>query len=141
MTERVFTVAEANELIPKVRATLEQLREMKRSSGSLEEELQQLRILWGEEVRQADHPYHDEYDRYLRAIVAMDREIAQVIEVELLRRGMLLPLDGLERGFVHFPTTLGVRRVFLCWAFGKPEVNHWHEEGEGHSARRTTDLG
>jgi hypothetical protein len=142
--ERAFTVGEANALLPHIRTALVRIREMRRSAGSLEQKLEQLQAVWGDEVghgeRKAGHPDHEEYVRYRRAIVAIDREIVEAIEAELTGRGIVVPLDGLERGIVHFPTTLGERQAYLCWALDEPEVRYWHQSDEGHSARRSVDV-
>jgi hypothetical protein len=114
---------------------------MRHSARRLEEKLEQLQAVWGDEVGDADHPDHGEYVRYRRAIVSTDREIVELTEAGLSHRGLEVPIDGLERGIVHFPTTVGGRHAYLCGAVDEPEVLYWHEADEGHSARRTIDPG
>jgi hypothetical protein len=39
-------------------------------------------------------------------------------------------------GLVDFPGEIDGRRVHLSWRLGEAAVQHWHEIGAGHAARR-----
>ena len=72
MKDRAFTVDEASDLIPHIRATLERVRQMRRSSRTLEKKLEQLQAVWGDEVRHPDHADHDVYVQYRLAVLFCD---------------------------------------------------------------------
>ena len=43
---------------------------------------------------------------------------------------------GFEAGLVDFYSKRGERDVLLCWKYGEPEVEHWHEVDGGFSGRQ-----
>lgn len=136
MIRKVFTVDGANELIPvleQVFRAIEQKKERVRRHGKT---LEVLNLLWGEGVGDDDNPDHDEFIRNKRAIGKTVSEIEQLIQDEILRRGLRFPVGGIENGLVDFPTTYEGRWVYLCWRSGEPELKYWHETNTGFPGRR-----
>jgi hypothetical protein len=70
VTYRAFTVEEANELLPRLRDALRQIRNAREEARRHYEKLQVLDALWGEEVTRPDNPDHDEYVRHRETISA-----------------------------------------------------------------------
>ena len=136
MTRRAFTVDEANAALPTVRRTFREIEERKAAVRRRRDALGVLDALWGERVRDAENPDHDEWTVHRRVLAERLSEIERLIQEEIVGRGIRLPAGGLEHGLVDFPTTLDGRWVYLCWRSGEPEVTHWHEVDGGYRGRR-----
>ena len=121
--KRLFTVQEANELIPFLSNKLQELR---LAHGKLE--------LWSE-----DAPSQQEV-AFAGGMVADSRYVSlltrfQALLEEICAEGCYL--KDLDSGLVDFPTLWEGREVYLCWKLGESEVGHWHEIEAGFAGRRS----
>lgn len=136
MKVRHFTVAEAEELLPRLSETFRHIDLIK---SRIDEHMDQLRILdalWGDKVEEEGNPDHQEYLSHRRALAATVEMIERRVEEEVLSLGVRLPQGGLEFGLVDFPTRYEGRTVLLCWRYGEPEILAWHEVDRGYQGRR-----
>lgn len=124
---RLFTVNEANLLLPTLRPIieriLENLRRLKMKSET---------VIRNEQL----DPDASNFMEQLRR----DDEIAKLIEQikhwveEIHSHGCVC--KGVEQGLIDFPCMLGAEIVFLCWQFGEPSVGYWHRIDDGFAGRR-----
>ena len=125
---RLFTVEEANRLLPAVRPLIENILENLRRLRSKSET-----VIRSEQL---DPEAPDLMQRLRR-----DEEIARLVGQikgwveEIQSHGCVC--KGIEQGLVDFPCLLGSEVVFLCWQYGEPGVNHWHGIEDGFAGRRT----
>jgi len=49
-------------------------------------------------------------------------------------------LRNWEGGVVDFPCIAGGREVRLCWQYGEPRINHWHEVDACPAGRKTIET-
>jgi hypothetical protein len=136
MTERAFTVDEANALIPTLEAVLAGVRRRTAELHRRYEQVQILDALWGEKLADPDTPDHGEFVAHRSAIERLAAEIEETIGTEIVGRGVRFPQGGLEHGLLDFPTTLDGRWVYLCWRSGEPRVEAWHELDGGFAGRQ-----
>lgn len=123
---RLFTVGEANVLLPTVRRLMERI----------EENIKRLRNQSKTIIRdeQLDPDAMDFMDR-----LQENNEIARIVaEVkgwveEIQSYGCIC--KGVEQGLVDFPCLLGAEVVFLCWQLGEPTVSYWHRIEDGFAGR------
>ncbi len=47
---------------------------------------------------------------------------------------------GFDQGLVDFYSKRDDRDVFLCWRFGEPAVEHWHELEGGFTGRQPVEA-
>lgn len=136
MAPRVFTVPQANALIPTMEEILQRIGEHRDEAHRHHERLQLLEVLWGDRLLDPSNPDHREalaHRTALRsAVLAMEREIQQ----EILGRGVRFPQGGIEHGLMDFPTTWQGRWVLLCWRLGEPRILAWHELDAGYAGRQ-----
>jgi len=88
MKRRVFTVGEANALLPHLREILAKIRELK---GVVEGETDQLKILdviWGRRVTDPVNPDHRAFRNHRRAIGGAVGAIERLIREEILELGV-----------------------------------------------------
>ncbi len=133
---RIFTVPEANALLPHLREVLERIQDLRSLVGDRTDQLKILDVIWGRKVGEADNPDHGDFMRHRRVIGGAVEEIERLIREEILALGVRFPQGGLEYGLLDFPTTLDGRIVFLCWRLGEKELEAWHEVREGFAGRR-----
>ncbi len=140
MGHHAFTVDEANEMLPEVRATLSEIQDLRDAARSKMDKLAVLDALWGDVVSQSGNPDHEEYAQLRHSLTEGGRAIEDLIQERLLDRDIRFPVGGLEHGLIDFPTTLEGRWVYLCWQSDEPEVEYWHELSGGYAGRhRITD--
>jgi hypothetical protein len=124
---RLFTVDEANALLPTLRPLIDQILENIRRLKSKSEMVIR--------KEQLDPEAPNLMDR-LREDGEIARLIGQVqgwVE-EIHSYGCMC--KGVEQGLVDFPCLLGTEVVFLCWQIGESSVGYWHRVEEGFAGRR-----
>ena len=135
MSPRLFTSAEINAMIPRLRDLMGGAMELHRRASSLQEALgeerERIRISGGAMVDQRDWKARAErLDGY--AI-----EVKQVLQQILDMGGVT---KDLEMGLVDFPglgpRVAGPRPVNLCWKHGEDAVRFWHGFDEGYGQRK-----
>jgi hypothetical protein len=124
---RLFTVDEANALLPIVRSLVEEILDSIRRLRSKSET-----VIRKEEL---DPDAPNLMDR-----LREDNEIARLIGQV---KGLVDEIDsygcmckGVEQGLIDFPCMLGSEVVFLCWQMGEASVSYWHRVEEGFAGRR-----
>jgi hypothetical protein len=113
LVQRVFTLAQANVLIPRLTSTL-------RRTSQLALQLSQLtrRNESGTEVQ----------------VQLLQELLAQ--ETQAMEKLGVIARD-LSAGLVDFPSVLdGEREVLLCWRVGEREVGHFHDPHASCESRR-----
>ena len=140
MAKRIFTVEEANELIPLLDSVLKEMDRRKVQARHHHRKMQVLDALWGDEVLDPSNPDHDEYQDHKTGLERSIKEIERLIDEEIQGRGLRFPSGGLEHGLIDFPSTYEGRWVFLCWKHGEEDVGFWHElEGGFRGRQEITD--
>lgn len=124
---RIYTIDEANGLIPQVRAVLLQLAvEQRRLDASHAEMHRQLDANGDPESAAAEARQEAE--------VADIREGMRTLLVHLAEMGV--EVRDLEMGLVDFPGEREGEPVWLCWRLADPVVAFWHRTDEGYASRR-----
>ncbi len=134
---RVFTVAEANALLPHLREVLDRIQELRRKVGKGSDQLKILEVIWGGKVADPANPDHQDFRKHRKAIGGAVEEIERLVREEILALGVRFPQGGLEHGLLDFPTILDGRWVYLCWRPEEPELEAWHEVQDGFAGRKT----
>lgn len=124
---KLFTVEEANRTLPLVRKIVEDVVREHRA--------------WREKILELD---------LLSSSVGADEPRARIEALEREAQAIAREIDGYEReldalgiqlkdrrqGLVDFPSLHGERVVLLCWRYGEPEVQFWHEADAGYAGRQ-----
>ena len=117
-----FTVAEARELLPQVRAWFNEVDALtdriRKSDECLAPRLKAGADLGGSEV---SSQFRD-----------MGR--VQSIISEFNRRQ--IQIKDLQRDLIDFPAILDEREVFLCWERSENDLTHWHDLESGFAGRQ-----
>jgi hypothetical protein len=130
--KRYFTVAEANRMLPLVRAVVGDITQL---AQELTERQQRLRRLQGDdEDKQRPGDVYQEEIESIRAELDRGQERMGELVAELTQLG--IELKDFFTGLIDFPCWMGNREVYLCWRHGEPEVGHWHELDAGFAGRQ-----
>ena len=124
---RLFTVGEANGLLPELRSLV----------GRILDHLESLRERSETVIRNERlSPSSPELMKSLQqnaAIASLIQEVKCLVD-EINGYGCVC--KGIEEGLVDFPCLLGGEIVFLCWRFGEESVAHWHRIEGGFAGRK-----
>jgi hypothetical protein len=124
---QLFTVVEANALLPHLIPLLTRLRSLKKQLDETREELEQLIPAMrsnghGGEVRTLERRIAEHVDGLSSGI----RRLTQLgIEVK-----------DLDQGLIDFPSLRDGRVVYLCWRLGEERVGFWHDLDAGFAGRQ-----
>jgi hypothetical protein len=134
MSQRLFTPAEINALIPKLTELLDEAMALHQRGRALQEALTEERA----RIRAAGGVMANQHDWKARA----ERLDGYAIEIKqaLQRIGELGGVTkDLEKGLVDFPGLVpqaGPLPVNLCWKHGEDAVRFWHGFDEGYAHRK-----
>jgi hypothetical protein len=132
---RLFTIEQANAMLPLVRAITADLAGLARDVMERRHRLALLTA--GRDLKPGD-PYSDELAQMEGDL---ERDAARLQEyVEELRELGVEPKGAVE-GLIDFPCELDGRIVYLCWRLGEPEVLYWHDLDAGFVGRQPLTAG
>jgi hypothetical protein len=127
---KLFTLAEAEAMLPKAREEVLAMQACKREIDLLREALVDVagRATGNGHV-------HEE------AAVAEKRRKAEALVEQLNERLARLnewgiEMKGLDEGLLDFPSDRGGRVVYLCWRVGEERIAFWHEIDSGFAGRQ-----
>lgn len=124
---RLFTVDEANALLPDLTPTLRDLRVRKAALDDVRAALARLTPAMRDNGRGAE-------------ALALDRRLREL--VDQISRGVRsiasqgVEVKDLDHGLIDFPSRRDDRVVFLCWRLGEERIGWWHEVADGFAGRR-----
>lgn len=123
----LFTIEEANALIPKMEMVIAELQRAGR----------QLRLVLEGVARDSDRPLGD-ID--LSDLIADHPELRQrMVEIERLIGEIEkcgAQFKGMDLGLVDFPAEIDGQVGLLCWQYGEKEIAYWHGLDTGFAGRQ-----
>jgi hypothetical protein len=134
MSDRTFTLEEAQSLLPVLESLLRSAINSKKLMEEVDVEMQALsqRIFINGGTR-VD-------------VVATARRKAQRAKAEQRAKDALAEIDSigvqvkdLDIGLRDFPFEVDGHVVLLCWKMGEPSITHWHGTEEGFAGRKPID--
>ncbi len=131
---KLFTLDEAQALLPVLESLLKQAVEGRRAAEQIEADLQQLR----QQVFQNGGMLVD--------VAAVARQRAQLESHVRRAKDALAEIDSigvqvkdLNTGLLDFPALLDGETVLLCWRMGEDRIEHWHTLEAGFAGRQPLD--
>jgi hypothetical protein len=128
--DRLFTVDEANALIPKLELIMGKLQ---RHSLVLREQVGEVARVTGQ----------DPDDVTTTQVLDLRPELRSVVEELETLLGEIdacgAHLKGLDLGLVDFPAEMEGEVVLLCWQYGEKEIEYYHPFDGGFAARKPLD--
>ena len=121
--QRLFTIEEANHMLPRLRRLLRRLIRHRQKLLNLNPEIQKAR----DNAENNGGSFSG--GRYLAELLHFS-ECAQLID------GLGVIIKDLDVGLCDFPHMRDGRVVYLCWKLGEDDVSWWHEIETGFAGRR-----
>ena len=127
MTQKRFTIEQANRTLPLVRRIVEDIVGQYRR---WQDRVRELELLSASSQAEQQDARREELEREAQQLAA---EIESFV-AELTELGV--EFKGFDLGLVDFPGEIGGRPIYLCWRLGEPEVMFWHEIDAGYTGRQ-----
>jgi len=128
---KLFTVQEANDLLPTLRLLLAHLQAAYRRAQDRFHELELLKAVGKKE----DGTLIMAYD-YRLTKQAFERTVERVNHLVEKINATGVRLRHIELGLVDFPARIDGEEVLLCWQYGEDSVQYYHGPDEGFSGRK-----
>lgn len=130
MSVRIFTLLEANQLLPRIREEIDWFRATVQVIVRAQDALGVLDVIGAAE---RTSPEHGEYETQRARL----DDLAEEYNARLDKFSQLgCVIKDLESGLVDFYGEKEGRLIFLCWRDGEAEVKWWHEVNDGFRGRR-----
>lgn len=128
---RLFTIEQANRMLPLVRRIVEDIVQ---DYARWQEQVGVLEVIAaGRRVDSpADEPEKVEQDAQ-RLAADIERYVSEL-------KGLGVDFKGFDLGLVDFPAEIDGRRVYLCWKLGEEAVEYWHDVDAGFAGRQKLEL-
>ncbi len=130
---RLFTLEEAEGVLPEVLTILNRLRAQKKKVETLEDQKAVEQLTWLQ-------PDGTVSPKAADAVMRLERQQLKEAKLftDLLKRVSDLgaQLKDLDAGLIDFFAMRGDELVLLCWRDGEDRVAYWHDLESGFSGRR-----
>jgi hypothetical protein len=134
MSDRTFTLDEAQTLLPVLESLLRAAISGKKVMEEVEAEMQAL-----------NHRIFLNGGTHVD-VVAVARRKAERVKAEQRAKDALAEIDSigvqvkdLDIGLLDFPCQVEGSIVLLCWRMGERSITHWHSTEEGFAGRKLID--
>jgi hypothetical protein len=124
--EKIFTLAEAQSLLPRLRSLL----------GEVGQQWDHVRKLNPDVQKARDNAQFDGYSKsgveYVESVSHLMLVIHQIKDMGVL-------LKDADKGLCDFPYIRNGRVVYLCWQLGEDQIQYWHDIETGFAGREPLD--
>ena len=131
MQRRLFTLQEANQLVPWLERTfqalapfMQRLQELRERLSTIQRERQRLNGTFDR---------YNEYNSLQSEVDSISTEIQGRVD-EIVDEGIIV--RDISSGLVDFPHVRQGREVYLCWIGGEDSIEFWHETDRGFAHRQ-----
>jgi len=134
MSQRTFTLDEAQSLLPVLESLLRTAIDGKKLIETVDNELQELAhrvFLRGGLLLNIVQLARRKAERE-KAIQRVKDAIAEIDAIGV-------QVKDLDIGLLDFPCRVEGEILLLCWKLGEPAITHWHGETEGFAGRKPID--
>jgi hypothetical protein len=125
---RYFTIATANENLPKVIEKFQTVKTLKNEIMKTEQELNS---------SLAPNSTFEKYVSIKQKLNSAVKKYYQAIE-DLEDTGVVI--KGIDEGLLDFPSKRFEDEVWLCWKEGESEIKFWHEKDVGFNGRKPISV-
>ena len=134
MSERTFTLAEAQQLLPVLEQLLRDAMTSKQEMEEIDGEFQSLNarvFALGGMLPNVPHWARRRAERH-KAEQRIKDSLAEITAAGV-------QVKDLDIGLLDFPCIVDGTTVLLCWKMGEPAIAHWHGLEEGFAGRKPID--
>ncbi|HZQ25884.1 MAG TPA: DUF2203 domain-containing protein [Terriglobales bacterium] len=134
MSERTFTLDEAQLLLPVLESLLRVATDNKKHIEAIDAELQDLghRIFLNGGTRVNIVHFARRKAEREKALQRVKDTVAEIAATGV-------QVKDLDIGLLDFPCVVDGEIVLLCWKMGEKKITHWHGSSEGFAGRKPID--
>jgi hypothetical protein len=134
MTERTFTLDEAQSLLPVLESLLRRAVDGKKLVETIDQEFQQLasKIFVNGGTLVPIFQFAQRKAQKEKALQAIKDSISEISAAGV-------QVKDLDMGLLDFPCVIEDRVILLCWKLGEASIAHWHGTDEGYAGRKALD--
>ena len=130
---RLFSLDEANQMLPLVREKVVSLRQHRDRLQELERKKAVEELTW----LQTDGTVSPQAQQEVAQLDQLQQEEASLFEKDLKELTQIgAELKDLDEGLVDFFARRGMELVYLCWKDGEDRIRWWHDLSSGFPGRR-----
>lgn len=126
---RIFTLEEANRLVPQLTDMLRELQSVRNSLAKQEVEIDVEELLTDPEKREKSKAFNHQLDGYNESVAHFYEIVDRIHELGCF-------LKDPNTGLIDFYANNQGRMVYLCWRLGESAIEYWHEVGLGFRDRQ-----
>ncbi len=130
---RIFTVEQANELLPRVRTILQELRARRTTLQALESAVAVTEL---EGLDSAGVPSSTAQTKASHQVKEFQHAVGLFQQALDQLDALGCQLKDLDQGLIDFFTVHQGQLVYLCWKDGESAVRFWHGLEDGFTGRR-----
>jgi hypothetical protein len=132
---KVFTLSEAQTLLPVLEALLRKAQAAGTRASELESEMQELtqRIFLSGGM-------HVNVVQAARRRAEREKALQEARDTLLEIDEIGVQVKDLEKGLLDFPCVVDGQTVLLCWKLGEKEIGFWHTTEDGFTGRKPLDA-
>jgi len=134
MSQRTFTLPEAQVLLPVLRSLLKQAIDGKKLIEKVDAEFQELAqriFLSGGLLVNIGSAAARRAER--------DKTVQRIKDVVAEIDATGVQVKDLDMGLLDFPCVVDGQTILLCWKLGEEKITHWHGVDEGYAGRKPID--
>jgi len=134
MSQRTFTLQEAQVLLPVLQSLLKQAIDGKQLIEKIDSEFQELaqRIFLSGGLLV-------EIGRMALRRAEREKTVQRIKDVLSEIDATGVQVKDLEMGLLDFPCIVEGKTILLCWKMGEEKITHWHSTDEGYAGRKVID--
>jgi hypothetical protein len=134
MSDRTFTLEEAQSLLPVLESLLRTSIDSKKLIEAVDTEFQEVahRVFLAGGM-------HLDIVHLARRKAEREKAIQRVKDAMAEIDAMGVQVKDLEIGLLDFPCEVEGRTILLCWKLGEKGITHWHTVSEGFAGRKPID--
>ena len=131
-TRRVFTLKEANDMVPRLNSIFENIFALNHRIKSLTGDIENLSSIWGKDVLENGH-IDNEY--YFSMVSLRENTFHEVVRQVTQLQSLGCIVKDVQNGLVDFYCEKEGDLVFLCWKYGEERIRYWHTLDGGFRTR------
>ena len=120
----LFTVEQANTILPKVKKRFDEILCCKNNVMDIQEELQNL------------SDSNSSFEKFIKKKQELNHAVTSLYNMIQELEDMGIMIKSVDEGLLDFPSIRDDEEIWLCWKFGENQVKFWHRKEEGFMGRK-----
>lgn len=130
MPKKLFTLIEANALLPKLRPLFEKFLDLQEKHAEDEDGYHEVYFT----IANNGKDFESEKLKEKKEMVEGDEEELDALTQQIESFGC--EIKGVDPPLIDFPTKMDGKDAYLCWRVDEEEIHYWHDMESGYGGRQ-----